>query len=116
LNVLEVGTRIQSEVATEMGKMQRDYYLREQMKAIQRELGDGDDRQQEVEELREKIEASGMPEEARREADRELERLQRMPPQAAEYTVSRTYLDWLTSLPWQVSTEDNLDIQQAREV
>jgi ATP-dependent Lon protease len=116
LEVLEVGSRIQSEVASEMGRMQREYYLREQMKAIQKELGEGDERQAEVEELREKIEAAGMPEEARREADRELERLQRMPPAAAEYTVSRTYLDWLTSLPWNVGTEDNLDIQAVRQV
>lgn len=116
LNVLEVGSKIQSEVASEMGKMQREYYLREQIKAIQKELGEGDDRQAEVQELREKIEAAGMPEEARREAERELERLQRMPPAAAEYTVSRTYLDWLTSLPWNTATEDNLDIKRAREI
>jgi ATP-dependent Lon protease len=116
LEVLEVGSRIQSEVASELGRMQREYYLREQMKAIQKELGEGDERQAEVEELRERIEASGMPEEARKEAERELERLQRMPPAAAEYTVSRTYLDWLISLPWNVSTEDNLDIKQVREV
>jgi ATP-dependent Lon protease len=116
LNVLEVGTRIQSEVSSEMNRMQREYFLREQMKAIQKELGEGDDREAETQELRDKIEASGMPEEARKEADRELERLQRMPPAAAEYTVSRTYLDWLTSLPWSVGTEDNLDIKAVREV
>jgi ATP-dependent Lon protease len=116
LNVLEVGSRIQSEVTSEMNRMQREYFLREQLKAIHRELGEGDEREAEIEELREKIEASGMPEEARREAERELERLQRMPPAAAEYTVSRTYLDWLTSLPWNVYTEDNLDIPAVREV
>jgi len=116
LNVLEVGSRIQSEVSSEMNRMQREYFLREQLKAIQRELGEGDDREAEIQELREKIEASGMPDEARKEAERELERLQRMPPAAAEYTVSRTYLDWLTSLPWKVSTEDNLDIKAVRQV
>jgi ATP-dependent Lon protease len=116
LNVLEVGSRIQSEVSSEMNRMQREYFLREQMKAIQRELGEGDEREAEIQELRDRIEASGMPEEARREADRELERLQRMPPAAAEYTVSRTYLDWLTTLPWQTETEDNLDIQAVRVV
>ncbi|HEU4752753.1 MAG TPA: LON peptidase substrate-binding domain-containing protein, partial [Armatimonadota bacterium] len=116
LNVLEVGSKIQSEVSSEMNRMQREYFLREQIKAIQKELGEGDEREAEIRELREKIEASGMPEEARREADRELERLQRMPPAAAEYTVSRTYLDWLTSLPWSVQTPDNLDIRAVREV
>jgi len=116
LNVLEVGTRIQSEVSSEMNRMQREYFLREQMKAIQRELGEGDEREAEIQELRDKIEASGMPADARKEADRELERLQRMPPAAAEYTVARTYLDWLTSLPWTISTTDNLDIKQVREV
>jgi ATP-dependent Lon protease len=116
LNVLEVGSKIQSEVSSEMNRMQREYFLREQIKAIQRELGEGDDREAEIEELRAKIEESGMPEEARKEADRELDRLRRMPPAAAEYTVSRTYLDWLTALPWTVQTDDNLDIKSVREV
>jgi ATP-dependent Lon protease len=116
LNVLEVGSRIHSEVNSEMSRMQREYYLREQLKAIQKELGEGDERETEVRELREKIEASGMPDDARKEAERELERLQRMPPAAAEYTVARTYLDWLTSLPWSIVTEDNLDIKAVREV
>ncbi len=116
LNVLEVGSKIQSEVTSEMNRMQREYFLREQMKAIQRELGEGDEREAEIQELREKIEASGMPEDARREAERELDRLQRMPPAAAEYTVSRTYLDWLTALPWTTFTEDCLDIKAVREV
>lgn len=116
VNVLEVGSRIQSEVSSEMSRMQREYFLREQMKAIQKELGEGDDRETEIQELREKIEAAGMPEDARKEADRELERLQRMPPAAAEYTVSRTYLDWLIALPWNVTTEDNLDIPSVRKV
>lgn len=116
MNVLEVGSRIQSEVSSEMNRMQREYFLREQMKAIQRELGEGDEREAEIQELRDKIEACGMPDEARKEADRELDRLQRMPPAAAEYTVSRTYLDWITSLPWKTFTEDNLDIKAVREV
>ncbi|HTE19105.1 MAG TPA: LON peptidase substrate-binding domain-containing protein, partial [Armatimonadota bacterium] len=116
LNVLEVGTRIQSEVSSEMSRMQREYFLREQIKAIQKELGEGDEREAEIQELRAKIEAAGMPEEARKEAERELERLQRMPPAAAEYTVARTYLDWLTALPWAVQTEDNLDIKAVRAV
>ena len=95
LEVLEVGSKIQSQVKSELQKNQREYYLREQMKAIQKELGDNDDQQREISELREKIEAAGMPEEAKKEALRELERLSRMSPAAAEYTVTRTYLDWL---------------------
>jgi len=113
---LEVSNKIQNDVQSEMGKLQREHYLREQKKAIERELGEGDDRAMEIDELRNKIEASGMSEEARKEADRELGRLAKMPPQAAEYTVSRTYLDWLVNLPWNVSTEDNLDIEAARQV
>ena len=95
LEVLEVGSKIQSQVKSELQKNQREYYLREQMKAIQKELGDSDDQQREISELREKIEAAGMPEEAKKEAVRELERLSRMSPAAAEYTVTRTYLDWV---------------------
>ncbi|MCC6731238.1 MAG: endopeptidase La [Chthonomonadales bacterium] len=110
VQVLELGTKLQSEVSSELGKSQREYYLREQMKAIQRELGEGDDRTREVQELREKIEGAHMPEEAQREANRELDRLERMSPGAPEYTVARTYIDWLVALPWGVSTEDNLDI------
>ncbi len=116
LNVLEVGSKIQNEVSTEMNRVQREYYLREQLKVIQKELGEGDDRESEISELREKIEASGMPDDARKEAERELDRLQRMPPAAAEYTVARTYLDWLTTLPWKVKTDDNLDIKAVRVV
>ena len=85
---------------SEVGKTQREYYLREQLKAIQKELGETDDRTQELDELREKIEAAGMTEEAKKEALRELDRLTKMPPAAAEYTVARTYLDWLVALPW----------------
>ena len=115
-NLLELGSKIQSEVTSEMSRMQREYFLREQMKVIQKELGEGDERSAEIQELREKIDAAGMPEEAKKEADRELDRLQRMPPAAAEYTVSRTYLDWMVSLPWQTLTDDNLEIASVREV
>jgi ATP-dependent Lon protease len=116
LEVLEVGSKIQSQVKSELQKNQREYYLREQMKAIQKELGDSDDQQREISELREKIEAAGMPEEAKKEAVRELERLSRMSPAAAEYTVTRTYLDWVVSLPWSKRTETDIDLIKAKEV
>ena len=116
LEVLEVGNKIQSQVKTELQKNQREYYLREQMKAIQRELGEGDDQQRESSELREKIESCGMPEDVKKEALRELERLQRMSPAAAEYTVTRTYLDWLVALPWAKRTEAEIDLPRAKEV
>jgi ATP-dependent Lon protease len=116
LEILEIGSKIQSQVQTEMSKSQREYFLREQMKAIQKELGEVDERTMEINEFREKIEESGMPEEARKEAERELDRLSKMPVAAAEYTVARTYLEWLTSLPWSHSTEDNLDIKRARRI
>jgi ATP-dependent Lon protease len=112
----EISSRIQSQVADEVGKTQRQYYLREQMKAIQKELGEDDDRGQEIEEFRKRIEAAGMPEEAKKVADKELDRLSKMPPQAAEYTVSRTYLDWLVSLPWSAETEDKVDVKEARRI
>jgi ATP-dependent Lon protease len=114
--VLELGSKIQLQVHEELGKTQREYYLREQMKAIQRELGEGDERMAEVEELRERIKESGMSAEAEKEAQRELDRLSRMPPAAPEYTVARTYIDWLVALPWIKSTEDNLDIPDVRRV
>jgi ATP-dependent Lon protease len=114
--VLELGSKIQSQVESEMGKGQREFYLREQLKAIQKELGQTDDRAQELDELRKKIEAAGMTEEAQKEALRELDRLSKMPPAAAEYTVARTYLDWLIALPWNKETTDNLDIVEARTV
>ena len=116
LQLLELGSRLQSEVAQEMGKTQREYYLREHMRQIQKELGEGDDRTQEVDELREKIAKSGMTEEARKEAERELDRLTRMNPAAPEYNVTRTYLDWMVAMPWQTSTEDILDITAVKEV
>ena len=116
VEVLELGSKIQSEAQSEMSKTQREYYLREQMKAIQKELGDADDRTQEIDALREKIEAAGMTEEAKKEALRELDRLAKMPPAAAEYTVARTYIDWLVSMPWQQETADNVDIAAARTI
>ncbi|OFX15830.1 MAG: endopeptidase La [Armatimonadetes bacterium RBG_16_58_9] len=116
IDVLELGSKIQSQVHSEMGKTQREYYLREQMKAIQRELGETDERTAEAEELRAKVEEARMPEEATKEAMRELDRLSRMPPAAPEYTVARTFIDSLVSLPWNVYTQDNLDIPQVHEI
>ena len=116
LEVLELGRKIQTEAQTEMEKVQREYYLREQLKAIQRELGEADEQAVEVEEFRQKIAESGMPEEAEKEAQRELDRLSKLPTAAAEYGVIRTYLDWLTSLPWNRRSDDNLDIAHARQV
>jgi ATP-dependent Lon protease len=114
LQVLELGSKIQSQVKTELDKSQREYYLREQLKAIRRELGETDERTIEIEELRQKIEAANMPKEAKQAAEKELDRLSKMPPQAAEYTVSRTYLDWLIGLPWSVGTEDMLEVAKAK--
>ncbi len=116
LEVLELGSKIQSEVQSEVGKSQREYLLREQLKAIQKELGEGGDETREMEELREKIEAVGMPELVEKEALRELDRLSRMPVAAAEYTVSRTYLDWLVVLPWNVRTDEVIDLGHTKEV
>ena len=116
IELLELGHKIQSQVQTELNKNQREYYLRQQLKAIQKELGEGDARSSEIEELEKKIEEAKMPPEARKAADKELERLKMIPPESAEHTVVRTYLDWLVSLPWSVSTEDNLDIVNARKV
>ncbi|MGD8625499.1 MAG: endopeptidase La [Anaerolineae bacterium] len=116
LEVLELGQKIQTEAQSEMEKMQREYFLREQLKAIQKELGEGDEQAVEVEEYRKKIAEAGMPEEAEKEALRELNRMEKMPPQAAEYSVIKTYLDWLTDMPWQATTEDQLDIAHARQV
>jgi ATP-dependent Lon protease len=116
LEVLELGSKIQSQVQSEVGKNQRDYFLREQLKAIQKELGEGDDQTKEIEELREKIEAVGMPEAVKKEALRELDRLSKMPVAAAEYTVSRTYLDWLVALPWARKTEEIIDLKRTKTV
>ena len=115
LEVLELGSKIQSQVQSEVGKNQREYFLREQMKAIQKELGEGDDQTKEIEELAEKIEAAGMPEAVKKEALRELDRLSKMPVAAAEYTVSRTYLDWLVALPWNKRTDEVIDLPQHQE-
>ena len=114
--VLELGSKIQSQVQSEVGKNQREYFLREQMKAIQKELGEGDDQTKEIEELREKIEAAGMPEAVKKEAKRELDRLSKMPVAAAEYTVSRTYLDWLIALPWAKRTDEVIDLTRTKGV
>ncbi len=114
--VLQLGQKIQNEARSEIDKVQRDYFLREQLKAIQKELGERDEQAVEVEEFRKKIEAAKMPEEAANQANRELERLANLPTAAAEYGVIRTYLDWLVSMPWSVSTQDNLEIAHAREV
>jgi len=116
IQVLELSNKIQSEVKGEMDKAQREYFLREQLKAIQKELGESDDRQEEFEELKKKIKAAGMPDEVQKTAFKELKRMSRMSPGAAEYTVSRTYIDWLIELPWQTSTEDTYDIPRAGEI
>jgi len=116
LQVLELGSKIQGELKKEMDKNQREYYLREQLRAIQRELGEEDERTVEVTELKEKIAKAKMPEEVHQVAQKELDRLSKMPPAAAEYTVSRTYLDWLIELPWSVATDDNLNIDEAQKV
>ena len=116
LEVLELGSKIQSEVQSEVGKNQREYLLREQMKAIQKELGETDDQAKEIEELKEKIEAAGMPEAVRKEVLRELDRLSRMPVAAAEYTVSRTYIDWLVALPWDTRTDELIELPRTKDV
>lgn len=117
LQILELGSKIQNQVQGEISKNQREYYLREQLKAIKKELGDDvDDRSTEVEELSKKLKEAKLPEDAKKVAEKELDRLSRIPPAAAEYTVSRTYLDWLIELPWSVSSKDNLDVNIAKQV
>ncbi len=115
VQVLELGSKLQSQVSEGINKTQREYYLREQLKAIQKELGEGDERGEEMDELRTKIDEAGMPEDALKEANRELDRLQRMSPGAPDYTTTRTYLDWLVATPWNKSTEDNLDIPSVKK-
>jgi ATP-dependent Lon protease len=116
LQVVELGSKIQSEVSDKVGKAQRDYFLKEQMKAIQKELGEGDDRARETDELKSKVAKAKMPKEVEAVALKEIERLALMHPSAAEYTVSRTYIDWLIELPWSRSTKDRLDITRARRI
>ena len=116
IEVLELGQKIQNEAREEIEKMQREYFLREQLKAIQRELGEQDDQTAEVNEFRKKISEAGMPEEAEKQSLHELDRLARLSPASAEYGVIRTYLDWLVSLPWSKISQDNLDILHANEV
>jgi ATP-dependent Lon protease len=114
LEALELQSQIQQQVQSEIGKAQREILLRQQLRAIQKELGEGDQRTIEIEELKDKIAKARMPEAALKAAEHELDRLEKMPPGAPEYTVSRTYLDWLVSLPWSMSTEDRLDVDAAR--
>ena len=116
LEVSELGSRIQSQVASEIDKGQREYFLRAQLKAIQDELGEGDPQQAELAELRERLDERGLPEDARRAADRELARLERLPEAAAEHGVIRTYLDWIATLPWSTQTVDDFDLKHARRI
>ncbi len=116
LEVLELGSKIQNQVQSEMEKGQREYFLRQQLKAIQEELGETDETQAEVNELRERLDEAQLPEGADKQARRELDRLAKLPPAAAEYGVIRTYIDWILSLPWNQSTEDQLDIANARKI
>ncbi len=116
LEVLELGSKIQSQVQSEVGKGQREYFLREQMKAIQKELGEGDEQAKEIDELRAKTEAARMPADVKKEATRELDRLSKMPVAAAEYTVARTYIDWLIALPWSKQTEEVIDLVHTKAV
>jgi ATP-dependent Lon protease len=112
--LISLGTRIQSQIQSEMDQAQREYFLRQQLKAIQEELGETDEQAAEANELRERIEQADLPEEVRRAAERELQRFERLPPQAAEHGVIRTYLEWIVDVPWKVSTEDHLDLREAR--
>ncbi len=116
LEVIELGSKIQSQVQSEMEKGQREYFLRQQLKAIQDELGEGDEQQAEVNELRTRLAELELPEDVRKAAERELSRLEKLPPAAAEYGVIRTYLDWILTLPWTQTTPDNLDLDQARRI
>jgi len=116
LDVFELGTKIQSQVQSELEKGQREFFLRQQLKAIQEELGEGDPEQADANELRERLDALELPDDVRKAADRELARLERLPSAAAEYGVIRTYLDWLATLPWGVTTPDDLDLDRARQI
>jgi ATP-dependent Lon protease len=116
LEVVNIGSRIHRQVQSEIDESQREYILRQQLKAIQEELGERDPAEAEVEDLREQISAHELPEDIRKQADRELSRLEKLPQAAAEHGVIRSYLEWIATLPWNVSTEDNLDLKHAREV
>ena len=116
LEVLELGSKIQSDVRSEIDKTQREYFLRQQLKAIQQELGETNEQEAEVNELRAKLDQLVLPDEVRKAAEHELERLAQIQPASAEYPVIRTYLDWIVTLPWSMSSDDNLDIKHAREI
>jgi ATP-dependent Lon protease len=116
LELLELGGRISSQIQSEMTKAQREHYLREQLRAIQKELGEGDDREAELAELRERLASARLPEEAQKAADRELKRLERINPASPEFPIARTYLEWLADLPWSTSTEDHVDLERAQQV
>ena len=116
LEILELGKTIQSQVKSELDKTQKEFYLREQMKVLQRELGEGEERGRELEEMRFRLEEAGLPPAALKEAERELTRLGRTPPTSPEHQVLRNYLEWMIELPWSVATEDNLDLAQARQI
>jgi ATP-dependent Lon protease len=114
--LISLGSRIQSQIQSEMDSAQREYFLRQQLKAIQEELGEVDEGAAEAQELRERIEQADLPEVVRKQAERELQRFERLPPQAAEHGVIRTYLEWIVEVPWRTTTEDHLDLKEAREV
>jgi len=116
LEVVALGSKIQSQVQSELDRTQREYFLRQQLRAIQEELGEGDEMQAEANELREQLDALELPEEVRKQVDRELARLERLPPAAAEHGVIRSYLEWISSLPWSARTDDNLNLRHARRV
>ncbi len=116
LEVVALGSKIQSQVQSELEKGQREYFLRQQLKAIQEELGEGDEVQAEANELREQLEALKLPDEVSKQVERELSRLERLQPAMAEYGVVRSYLEWIASLPWDQATQDNLDLKHARRV
>jgi ATP-dependent Lon protease len=116
LQILEIGSKLQDDVQGELNKTQRKYVLREQLKAIKRELGEDEDSNSDVEELRQRFADGNYPEQVQKVADKELDRLAQMPTAAAEYGVIRTYLEWLLELPWQKSTDDRLDLAEARQI
>jgi len=116
LELIELRNKIQSQVQGQLSQTQREFYLREQLKAIQKELGEGDDGRQEVDELREKLEAAGMTEEVKAEAMKELNRLGRISPMSPEYSVTRNYLEWMVSLPWGVTSAEPVNVQRAAEI